>query len=144
MPEEERPSLLSTTLLSVWKSPWEVGCVKSSPSVASGAVRCTVALSEVDYAKLKKGKKSFDAVVYIQKSKSSERIALGDTLMLAPRTPVVLEKNDELGCDEPSSNTLFVRDDAWMLVSKSNSLHAESIRDSLISSLKKKDVQMLN
>ncbi|MBQ4035809.1 MAG: hypothetical protein II623_10180 [Paludibacteraceae bacterium] len=126
------------------ESKYYIGCVKSSPSVASGAVRCTVALSEVDDAKLKKGKKSFDAVVYIQKSKSSERIALGDTLMLAPRTPVVLEKNDELGCDEPSSNTLFVRDDAWMLVSKSNSLHAESIRDSLISSLKKKDVQMLN
>lgn len=121
-----------------------VGRVKTTPSLSYGAVQFTVALSEVDDSKMKKNKKSFDAVVYIQRSKSSKKIALGDSLLIAPQTPVVKERSEELGIQETNSNTFFVKDDAWMLISKSNSLRAESIRDSLIGSLKKKDVQIMN
>ena len=69
---------------------------------------------------------------------------MGDSLLIAPQTPVVKERSEELGIQETNSNTFFVKDDAWMLISKSNSLRAESIRDSLIGSLKKKDVQIMN
>lgn len=128
-----------------YESRYYVGrVIEAVPSYTSRAVQCTVALSEVDESRMQKDNQSFDAVVYIPKSKSSEKIAVGDSLLIAPKTPVVKERNEELELENLETNIFFVQDDAWTLISKSNSLHVETIKDSLISMLKKKDVQMLN
>lgn len=126
-------------------SHYYVGCVKTSPSISSKVVQCTVALSEIDESRMQKDGKSFDAVVYIQKSMSSEGISIGDSLLISPNvSSVSTEKNEEFGLDDNHSNTFFVQDGAWSLISKSSALRSESIRDTLIGQLKKKDAMMLN
>lgn len=125
------------------ESRYFVGCVKES-NVSLHSVKCTVALSEVDECRVQKSDVPFDAVVFLPKTISSEKLSVGDSLMISPKVVAPKENNEELGFDESFSNTFFVQDDAWTLISKSHSIHALSVRDTLISQLKKKDVQMLN
>lgn len=124
------------------ESHYYIGRVTNLPKVTSNSVKCTVALSEVDESRMQKNNETFDAVVFIQKSMSSENISIGDSLLISPKISSAPEKNEELRFDD--SNIFFVQDDAWTMISRSTSFHAETLRDSLIGQLKKKDAPMMN
>ena len=125
-------------------SSYYMGKVISAPQECSNAsVKCMISLSKVDEAKQTKSAESFVAYVYMPRSESSANLGPGDSLLLSPQPAAIQLHDDEISLmSEP--NTFFVEDGAWQVIADDNDFHASTFRDSLIGSLKKKDVITMN
>lgn len=121
-----------------------VATVVSKPKECKDVVKCNVKLSEVNEYKAVAGVKYVDAVVYLPVSYESLNLNFGDSLMFFAEKGTLTIRNPELKLTTDKSMTLFVDDENWEVVSHSSVIGAESVRDSLISLLKKKDVLLMN